>query len=446
MSRRFSKFSAAILLFFAVTLWWFLIPSNAESDKSEIHIADWLAIGPIESRLPIFHNTKNINGNQFDLKSLLAFEHFSVDKLWPGEGEVFQWDGSHSFRWTYLSTNPLGWIEFSTPNNDQPQMFYLSSFIEAKRWMKVKLSVSSDHLFQIFVDGQKIAEKNSSEQAKDDSTNVPAGKISKEIKLETGKHVLVVKLLMDPVNRSPFRLKATLQLQEPWSTSDVTVSNSPQRQKSITHLLDGPKLVSVSVSPDGELAAIKLRQSLPPSDDSESWIELRRTNDGKLVNTYRGGMQLGEVNWAPVGRKFSYTTSGKEGATLWIVDLDQGTATAIMEKVKDLGQHTWAPNGTFIIYSMIEKPDPDKSGLKKLEGMPDRQPGWRNRSFLYRLNVPQGTRQRLTSGLLSTELNSISPDSKKLLFSRSYEDFSERPYSKQEVFILDLTDMTVDTL
>ncbi|MDZ7330524.1 MAG: S9 family peptidase [candidate division KSB1 bacterium] len=446
MSRRFLNFTAAILLIFAVTLWWFLVPSNAESDKSEIQIADWLGIGPMEARLPIFHDTKNLNGKQFDMKSLLAFEHLSVDKLWPSEGEVFQWDESHSFRWIHLSANTMGWIEFSTPNNDLPQMFYIASYIEAKRWMKIKLSVYSHHLFQVFVDGQKMTEKTSSEQPKDDSTDVAAGKITQEIKLETGKHLLAIKLLKDPVNHSPFRLKATLQLDEPWLTSDLIASISPQQQKSIRHLLDGPKLVSVSVSPDGELTAIKMRQSLPPSDDSESWIELRRTNDGKLVNTYRGGIQVSDVNWSPIGRKFSYTSSGKEGATLWIVDLDQGTATAIMERVKDLGQHTWAPNGTFIIYSIIEKSETDKSGLKKLEGMPDRQPGWRNRTFLYRLNVPQGTRQRLTSGLLSTELNSISPDSKKLLFSRSYEDFTERPYSKQEVFILDLADMTVDTL
>ncbi len=436
----------AMLLIVACLIVSSSILSSAEQNNNEILITDWLAIGPIETSLPIFHDTKNINGKQFDLKSLLAFEQFELNKIWPSEGDVLKWDGSSSFRWKRMTGDSLGWLQIPFTGTHRPLIFYVASFIEANRWMKLKLSVYSHHLLQIYVDGQKLGEKTSSEQSSADSIQVEAGKSSHEIKLETGKHLILMKLLRDPSNRSPLDLRAKLELSAPWSTDELMVTVSAQQRKSIRHLLDGPKIASISISPDGELAAIRMRQSMPPSDDSDSWLEIRRLSDAKLVNTFRGGMEIGDVNWAPVGKKFSYTSSSKEGRTLWIVDLEQGTSTPIMENVKDLGQHTWAPNGAFIVYSIIEKPEPDKSGLKRLEGMPDRQPGWRNRSFLYRLNIPEGTRQRLTSGILSTQLNSISPDSKKLVFSRSYPDFSERPYFKHEVFILDLTDLSYDTL
>ncbi len=447
MGRQFFRSTYSIfILAVAVALFLKVMAYGAEQTKIEIPITDCLLLGPIEVPMPIFHSTKNINGSEFDLKSLLAFEQFDLEKLWPSAGEVFQWDLSSSFQWQRIAVDSLASLDRRFTNKQQPYFFYLASYLDAQRWIKMKLVISSHHLFQIFVDGQKLGEKSVSDRPKDDSTQVEAGKCSQEIKLETGKHLLLVKLLTDPANHSPLSFTAMLQITEPWCANDLLTTVSPRQRKSIRLLLDGPKVVSISISPNGELAAIRMRRSLPPSDESESWIELQRVADGKLISTYRGGMQLGDVNWAPKGKKFSYTSSGKEGTTLWIVDLDYGTATPILEKVKDMGQHTWSPDGSFIIYDVIEKHEPDKSGLKKLEGMPDRQPGWRNRSFLYRLNVPQGTRQRLTSGKLSTVLNSISPDSKKLVFSRTIEDFTERPYSKQEVFILDLADMTLDTL
>jgi dipeptidyl aminopeptidase/acylaminoacyl peptidase len=60
--------------------------------------------------------------------------------------------------------------------------------------------------------------------------------------------------------------------------------------------------------------------------------------------------------------------------------------------------------------------------------------------------VPDGTRQRLTAGELTTNLNSISPDGKTLLFSRSLIDYSERPFSKTELYSLDLETLKAQLL
>ena len=49
--------------------------SETNVDKIQIPITTWLKIGPIESSLPVFHNIKNIEGKEFDLKSLLKFEY-----------------------------------------------------------------------------------------------------------------------------------------------------------------------------------------------------------------------------------------------------------------------------------------------------------------------------------------------------------------------------------
>jgi len=420
--------------------------SETTEDKIQIPITTWLKIGPIESNLPMFHDIKNISGKEFDLKSLLKFEQFKINKLLPQEGQRFNWDQSTNFQWSGIEADSEG-LDFSpTSEKDLPQFYYLVTYISANRWTKAKLEVMSHHLFQVYLNGDKITEKTSSEKPKDDTSKVEPGKATHELKLETGKHLLLVKLLKDPDNRSKWNLKAILHLKESWNQSDLAVNVSPKHNMNIKRLLDGPKIRTASISPDGEIVALSIRQTLPPSDDSESWIELRHVKDGSLLNTYRGGMQISNVQWAPVGKKFSYTSSSKEGSTLWIVDLDKGISNPILTNIKDMDGHTWAPDGSFIVYSITEKPEPDKTGLKKLEGMPDRLPGWRNRNFLYLVNTISGTRKQLTSGMLSTNLQSISPDSKKILFSRSTEDFMERPYSKTEFFILDLTTMELDSL
>jgi len=272
------------------------------------------------------------------------------------------------------------------------------------------------------------------------------GSVTKELKLETGKHILLIKALKNPECKADWKLKACFKLSDDWESEAIAATISPKHNMNIKHLLDGPKVRNASISPDGELVALSLRKTAPPSDNSESWIELRSAKDGKLQQTYRGGMKLSRVNWAPVGKKFSYTTSAKNGTTIWIVDLNAGTSIRLLKNIKDMGGFSWSPDGSFIIYSISEKPEADETGLKRLKGMPDRWPGWRERSFLYLVNVPEGTQRKLTHGHLSTSLNSISHDGEKLLFNRSIEDYAERPYSKTEFWILDLRTMALDSL
>jgi Tol biopolymer transport system component len=84
--------------------------------------------------------------------------------------------------------------------------------------------------------------------------------------------------------------------------------------------------------------------------------------------------------------------------------------------------------------------------LNHLVNMEDRQPGWRNRSFLYRYDLESGERKRLTWGNLTTSLHDISPDSRSIIFSQQLLDYEERPYRKQNLFILDLETLALDTI
>jgi dipeptidyl aminopeptidase/acylaminoacyl peptidase len=207
---------------------------------------------------------------------------------------------------------------------------------------------------------------------------------------------------------------------------------------SLSHLLNVPTVTGISLSPDATLAAVSIRKALPPSDNSETWIEMYDVSESRLLQTYRGGMSLSRVNWAPTGKRFSYTTRNNAGGTLWVVDLENGTSTPILKNIKDLGNHNWVPDGSCIIYSVSEKGKEDRPGVKRLRNLDDRKPWARNKSYLYKISLQDGIRQRLTAGEFSTSLNSISPKGKKLLYTRSLVDQKERPFVKTELYHLDL--------
>ena len=194
------------------------------------------------------------------------------------------------------------------------------------------------------------------------------------------------------------------------------------------------------------MAAITLSQIIPPGDTSESWLELYELDKNRLIRTFRGKNSISSVTWSPMGQKFSYTTYADSKGTIWIVDLEEGSTTPLVRDLENLGSHAWSPTGDFVIYSVLEKGKTDPPGVKRLQGIADRQPYWRDRSFLYKITIPDGVRQRLTAGEFTTDLNAISPDGKTLLFTRSLEDYTQRPYSKSELYSLDLDSLEAKML
>ncbi|MBC8183582.1 S9 family peptidase [candidate division KSB1 bacterium] len=424
----------------------FTLLISGEKQEKEIPLDQWLKLGPVQTPLPVFHDVKNMKGKTFDFKNLLQFDQIKIDELYPEPGAIIKWNKFSKLIWDDVNADTAGLVHLSSSQSDSPEIYYLATYINVNRWTKAQLKISSYHLMHIYLDGKKIKSKTSSEKPKTDTTEVQPGKITHDLKLETGKHLLVIKTLRDPKNSSQWTIKAKIELTEKWRTDDLVVTTSPKQIMNISHLLDGPKIRSVSISPDGEFVTLTKRKTLPPKDESESWIELWRLKNKTLVQTFRGGMKIGSIQWSPVGRKFSFTSSNNGKTTLWIMDLKAGTTMALLENIEHLGGHIWAPDASFIIYSINEKPEADKTKLKRFQGMPDRLPGWRNRSFLYLVNYPEGTQKRLTGGNLTTRLQCFSPDGKKILFSRSIVDFNERPYSKTQLFTLNLSTMELDSI
>ena len=409
-----------------------------------VDLPNWLVTDPVMQNLPVFNTTKNLAGNKFELKELLAFENIKIDDLQPSQDDVLPWSPEKKLKWAKAALDPNDNISWDALDSESPQIVYLAGYINTDRWIKTTLKFHSSHFLRIYLDGKKITEKTDSNETKD---GVPKpGKASKEVSLTTGTHLIVIKSLKDPDNDAPWNIKATLQLSKDFEESNFKQTAGSEYYVDYKHVTDVPKVTGVSISPDADFASVSIRRQVNDKKN-ETWIELYDLKNDSLYRTYRGGTKISSIRWAPVGRKFTYTQSDNGKKTLWLVNLDDNSAKALLENVENLSGHTWASDGTFIVYNITQKRDKSKdTGLKLLKGMEDRQPKYRDRSFLYKLNVNAGTSQRLTSGLYSTSLHGISNKGDRLIFGVTKPNYSERPYSKTDMYILDLNTLEIAEL
>ena len=110
------------------------------------------------------------------------------------------------------------------------------------------------------------------------------------------------------------------------------------------------------------------------------------------------------------------------------------------------GYYVIAPTGDYLVNTRtVEGPSDDRDVHQYV--MPDdRQPGWRNRTMLEKLDFATGTVQPLFYGHTSQHLLDISSDGRYILYMTSRPRLSKRPTTLMSISRLDLRTMETDTL
>jgi dipeptidyl aminopeptidase/acylaminoacyl peptidase len=434
MSRQSKR--QTLLFIFLMFLLIFIVradPQEKQENITELVISEWMFLGPFSNPLPALIE-KHKKDSVFE--ELVTFEQIERAELKPKIKKTVKWSDGTLNQWREIHSDEEGMILLE--GNSEPSIAYFGVYIDVKRWTRGRITIQSGQPFRLSIDGQIHATKLKANNADEKIRSSIREEIHADLSLETGKHMLLVKSVYIPESNAEWSIKGTFSFDEKYASPSPTLNLSPDQHMTISHLLETPELSGISISPDGSLAAVSLRQVLPPTDDTESWVELYDLSENRLVQTYRGATSISRVTWAPTGKRFSYAAKNKTGTTLWIIDLENGTTLPILDNVADFGTHAWSPNSQFIIYSVAQKGSDDLQGVKRFQNLSDRQSWWRNKFYLYKVTVPEGVKKRLTAGEFSTTLNSISPDGKSLLFTRTLIDYSERPFTKTELYSLDL--------
>lgn len=405
---------------------------NKDAEKGEsVTIHSWLVAGPQTHPLPVFADSKKGGVGSGDL---LEEPVLSSVRIRPAAGNELSWFSGRTLRWRDVSTNKDGQLKLVVPAAGQaeaPAVAWLATYIAVDRWQKLELSLEGTQARRVWLDGEPLASGGKS----DDDKPVTA-----KLELTPGTHVVLVKTVFDPEREAAWTLGGSVTGAEP--ADAVRLSLDPERNIALGDILDAPRITSMAVSPDGKKIVTSVSRVVPGTDDTESWVEIRRSSDGGLEDSWRGASGARRVAWSPDGRFVTYVAKaaagGDDASTLFLLDRWGGAAVPLLEGIDRLGGYVWSPDGKAIVYSTTKKADKDERGVKLVAGLADRWASFRDKQFLHIVRVPDGTRRRLTAGELTTSAVDISPDGKRLLFTRSVEQLEQRPYSMTELWEMDL--------
>ena len=312
----------------------------------------------------------------------------------------------------------------------------LSFSIDADRYCKATLSVTSTDMMEIFVNtkSEKTKETKEDSLSKSNATQV-------ELTLEPRRYEVVIKRLASVKNLDESKMKIILTPAKKDSLAQLSVSTNALRRITIFDILEGNRLTSSAISPSGNYFLVGTTNSLP-GGKSVSVMELRETNSNKTL--YRFASDL-NPRWIPGKDQLTYSRPGLTNKDIYLMDITTFEEKLIAENIK-FDSYQFSPDGRFLLIQIREEIPADKGDLKRTLSPSDRSGAFRGRSSLYSFDLAMKTIQRITFGRTNTFLEDISLDSRKALLSVSEENITERPFGKRTFYEMDLLTLAVDTL
>lgn len=391
-------------------------------------IDEWLTLSPVQVTLPAFNTAKNVDDQPFTLAKLLQHSFVNVAALTPAPGYTEkQWNG---LTWSAVS----GTLVHPDTLGKENVMLFHAVYLTNADWMKGSLLFNFSVNAEVYIDGVKKLTYDS---------HTGSDPVERKVAAEwlPGKHAIIVKSLATPTDRNLFSAK--FQADSSFKEFPVTFSVSPKRGKTVSDVLNGSRLGRIQLSPSGDYLLVDRTETV--QGKSNRMTHLYRV-EGKEIRYSLYGQDATQVQWLPGEDRISFLIKEGEGYSLYTYDPNAARLERLFQSEQQISNYSWSPDRSCLLYHVSENHGDRDWELRKLAGIEDRQPYYRNRSFLCKFDLNTGLHSRLTWGNLSTSLMDISLDGQKILLSTSRPDYEEYPFRKQSVYLMDLRDNRVDTL
>ena len=361
--------------------------ANAETMK----INRFKYAGPHQVVTPYMVNKTDVNGKEFDSKSLLQ---------------------------TYVSFSQLEqapYIDAADVPAAQEQAIALMEFsMQNEKYAAAQIKVEGAENYVVYVDGKKLS--------------------GSKIEVIPATHSVVVKYLVAPgQNGAP---AVTVETEQDGA---FTLREDGKRQYALTDVLHGKRFQQMQLSPNGEWLITSYSTSLE-NGRSFRTTTVSQVSTGNIVSKCAD-----RISWMPKSNLYWYTKSDANGKNIITVDPATGKETIFAKNIPD-GHFQIAPSEDYLLYSIEQKGPAEKEAIYEVIEPDDRQPGWRNRSYLAKYDLATGVMQPLTFGYSNTWSTDISNDGTKILVMTSRSRLTERPTTLYTLHLWDAAKNTMTPL
>jgi len=211
---------------------------------------------------------------------------------------------------------------------------------------------------------------------------------------------------------------------------------SAQRLPTLDDFLNGERVSGVALSHDGNFVLEHFTVTDGPDTKRHSIV--KRLPEGSQVARYDSV----RVEWMPITEALLL----HQGDSLVRIDPVTDERIVLARNLPKKSRITMAPTEDYLILSCTKegpKEDPDVFRILEPD---DRQPGWRDRTYLVKWDLATGDTLVLAKNRYSSHLDDISADGRKLLISSPRSRLEKRPTTVEDVIVMDLQTLKADTL
>lgn len=348
--------------------------------------------GPVSIKTPYMVDSTDVNNRKFDPASLL--------------------DRNVSF----ALADEASYVETSSVvTSGEGYALNVAKFsLENERYATAALKVEGLKHYKVYMDGKEVHGGN--------------------LVLEPQTHQVYVKFLSVPDSKDTLRISY-----EPSAEGLVTLREDGKRVFDMTDVLYGKRIAGASLSPDGRYLITNYATTMHKGATS-TYTTVRNLKSGKVVAQTKD-----HISWMPTSSKYYFMRQDIDGRNIVTVDPATGEEEIFAENVPE-GYFQIAPTEDYLLYMMSQEGPKEREGIYQVLVPDDRQPGWRNRSYIAKYDLATGLMQPLTFGYNNVWAMDMSEDGKTLLIATSKARLEKRPTTVMSLHTLDLNTLTLNTL
>ena len=419
-----------------VYLFLLAFPLFSWSQNNDSILNNCLFTESVEVHKPVFAQVEDIKGKTFEAADLIKNSYVAKENWRPEEGDELEWPSFQFLKWSKQKAQKA---KFSLGKVKQDyELRYAAFYLSNDEWANLEIELTSGQMLEVFVDGKLEKGKYTFEKEGEEK------KLVLNTKLEANNHVFLVKLLASAEENDSWSFSVSYKTMNKKNTYDLKTSLNPKFYMDIAHLMHGVDIIDAEISPLGDYYFVSYQMQFSEEEKLKITDVKRLTNNETVAVFYDS--EISSLNWIPKSNKLSYITQVGDNKWIWSHQLEDGQKYPIATDLANVSSYVWSSDASYLILTKYDKGEKSKNGLKQVQGMPDHWPWYRMRSQLYYYDVLSGVEFPLTHGFLSNQLQSISPNSRYILFSQSSYNESQRPYSKQVMMQYDRRSGQLDTL